>query len=38
MFDDYLWFLIVRGKKTKTHPNTKFCPVFNGRNNKTDLN
>ena len=31
--DDYLLYLILRGKKTKTHPNTKFLPIFNGRNN-----
>ena len=36
--DDYLSYLILRRKqnekKTKTHPNTKFLPIFNGRNNK----
>ena len=42
--DDYLWYLILRGKqkfsthkkkeKTKTHPNTKFFPIFKGRNKK----
>ena len=30
--DDYLWRLILRGKqnkkKSKTHPNTKFLPIF----------
>ena len=28
--DDYLWQLILRGKRetTKTHPNTKFFPNF----------
>ena len=25
------WFSLK--KKTKTHPNTKFHPIFNGRNN-----
>ena len=28
------WFCVE--KKTKTHPNTKFLPIFNGRNNKTE--
>ena len=29
--DDYLWYPILRGKlkKTETHPNTKFLPIFN---------
>ena len=34
--DDYLWYLILRGKqrkKTKTHRNTRFLTIFNDRNN-----
>ena len=35
--DDCFWYMILSGKqkrkKTKTHPNTKFFPIFNGRNN-----
>ena len=30
--NDYLWYPILRGKKTKTRPNAKFLPIFNGRN------
>ena len=26
----------MENKKTKTQPNTKFLPIFNGRNRKTD--
>ena len=33
--DDYLWYMILRGKqkgkKTKTHPNSKFLPIFYGQ-------
>ena len=31
--NDYLWYLILRGKqkKTKTPPNTMFLPIFNDR-------
>ena len=33
--DDYMWHLILRGKeKIEKKPNTKFLPIFNGRNNK----
>ena len=35
--DDYLCFLIFHGKqkeKTNTRPNTKFLPIFIGRNKK----
>ena len=36
--DNFFWYLILRGKKiktTKTHPNTKLLPIFNGRNRKS---
>ena len=39
--DDYLWYLILRGKtrkrKTKIHPNRKFLIIFNGRSKKIDV-
>ena len=39
--DYYLWYLILRGKKkenkTKTPPDSKFLPVFNGRNNQIEF-
>ena len=35
--DDYLWYLILQEKqKTKTLPNTKILPIFNGRNESKD--
>ena len=33
--NNFLWYLILRRKKT--HPNTEFLPIFNGRKNKHDL-
>ena len=35
-FDDYLWYLILRGKEkenNQTHPNAKLLSIFKGRNN-----
>ena len=35
-FDDYLWYLILRGKEkenNQTHPNAKLLSIFKGQNN-----
>ena len=36
---DFAWKTKSKKKTiTKTHPSTKFLPIFNGRNNKPNLN
>ena len=36
--DDYLWYLILCGKKTKPHPNTKFFHFFQWSEQQLQLN
>ena len=32
---EFLWYLVLRGEKTKRLPNTNFLPFFNGWNKKS---